>query len=361
MTATTALQVHTPPEMAPAMLAPVPLDKAALKQQLARLSDPDMLKLQNELAAAYDAACKALVGPGDEQQDGNRKFKKKSAWRKLGRHFGINTEIVRDELRLLGEGEFLAVCAVRAISSWGQVAESLGACGSDEESGRRTITMADAIGTAQTRATNRAISDLIAMGEVSAEELGERKTRTRPELTLEDAEALLFPWRDHAKYGGRPLKEVSTKMLLAVSKWAKDKIDAGDDGEKLADLYRACVLITEQRPDLAAARGESPQPTAGEEKGAGEASAQAPESAAPADAPAVANAAPATEPTPTPDPAAESARIHQLTDRLNILLRSERVAPKVQARVRERLAESELTPIVLQQAVGELETAEAPF
>ena len=195
-----------------------PLDKDAIKAQLARLEDPETLELQQRLAAAYDKACAALIGPNDEQEEKGRKFKKKSAWRKLGRHFGISTTIVREDLEQLEGGEFIARCLVRAFAPWGQQTDATGACGSDEESGRRTITMADAIATAQTRATNRAVSDLVAMGEVSAEEIGERAPKNgkarpsnRPELTLEEALELEFPWRNHAKYGGKKLAEVSTR------------------------------------------------------------------------------------------------------------------------------------------------------
>ena len=79
---TTTAMVHTPVPSG----AIAPLDKKSLAAQLARLEDPEMLALQNRLAAAYDAACTALIGPNDVQVEGNRSFKKKSAWRKLGRH-----------------------------------------------------------------------------------------------------------------------------------------------------------------------------------------------------------------------------------------------------------------------------------
>ena len=237
-----------------------PLDKDAIKAQLARLEDPETLELQQRLAAAYDKACAALIGPNDEQEEKGRKFKKKSAWRKLGRHFGISTTIVREDLEQLEGGEFIARCLVRAFAPWGQQTDATGACGSDEESGRRTITMADAIATAQTRATNRAVSDLVAMGEVSAEEIGERAPKNgkarpsnRPELTLEEALELEFPWRNHAKYGGKKLAEVSTRLLLAVGKWAHEKIEAGDAGRAVETLHRATVLILETRDDLEAA------------------------------------------------------------------------------------------------------------
>lgn len=137
------------------------------------------LTVQHQLAAAYDRAVLDLIGPNDVQLEGGRSFKKKSAWRKLQRHFNISTQVISVRHETVGE-TFLATVTVRATAPWGQAAEAVGACGTDEAVGRRTISMADALATAETRATNRAVSNLIAMGEVSAEEIGERKSYEAP-------------------------------------------------------------------------------------------------------------------------------------------------------------------------------------
>lgn len=157
-----------------------PPSAEVLEGYLQALASPAALERSQLLAAAYDAACKSLIGPNDIHREGNREFKKKSAWRKLGRHFQISTEVLGVEhsvvrLREEGEADLLAIVRVRATAPWGQSCEAAGACCTDEETGRRVITVADAIATAQTRATNRAVSDLVAMGEVSADELSERR------------------------------------------------------------------------------------------------------------------------------------------------------------------------------------------
>jgi hypothetical protein len=144
------------------------------KQYLAQLTANDGISHQRQLAAAYDSAVSALIGPNDVQIEGARSFKKKSAWRKLGRYFGISVELVKVERDELANGHFLATVTARAVAPWGQRYEEVGACCTDEATGRRVITIADAIATASTRASNRAISNLIAMGEVSAEEIGDR-------------------------------------------------------------------------------------------------------------------------------------------------------------------------------------------
>ena len=154
------------------VLTPVPFDA---KSYLASLDTEG----QQAMARAYDAACKALIGPNDVQMDKGREFKKKSAWRKLARHFGLSTAVTGVQKEYLGD-VFLATVTVKATGPWGQSSDAVGACATDEATGRRVITIADAIATAETRATNRAVSNLIAMGEVSAEEIGDRSPAPAP-------------------------------------------------------------------------------------------------------------------------------------------------------------------------------------
>lgn len=174
-----------------------------MSDYLGHLRSPEAIKQQQALMSAYDAAVAALIGPNDVQREGDRTFKKKSAWRKLARHFGISTAVIsctREWTAPTGEQpEFVATVVVRATAPWGQSAEAVGACSTDEETGRRQISIADAIATAETRATNRAISNLIAMGEVSAEEI-------RPVLAVEEITPdTVVPF---GKYKGQPISAV---------------------------------------------------------------------------------------------------------------------------------------------------------
>lgn len=189
----------------------------------------DGLTRQQQLAAAYDAACTALIGPNDVQVEGTRTFKKKSAWRKLGRHFGISTEVVKADREWLKD-DFLATVTVRAVAPWGQHTDAVGACCTDEESGRRTITVADSIATAETRATNRAISNLIAMGEVSAEEMN--KSGGGGSKAPADK---LMPF---GKAKGKRLGDLTVPELQRTVTWCKET-DAG----KFADLIAACESV----------------------------------------------------------------------------------------------------------------------
>jgi hypothetical protein len=254
-------------------MALVPLDGAdrfSMQQYLEGITSDDALAAQKSLASAYDRAVDALVGPNDVQEEGKRKFKKKSAWRKLQRHFRISTEVVSSDFRevsivgsLHAPDRLITVVLVRvrAIAPWGQSAEAIGGCGMDEEtpdtegtyedSGKKytrkgkSLSLADMAATAETRATNRAVSNLIASGEVSAEEIGRGRgaygntsasrpprgdsgeRRDRQQATVFDPDAV-FP---RGKHKGSTFREILVKDKQYLEWFHKDcteKIQAQD-------------------------------------------------------------------------------------------------------------------------------------
>lgn len=124
---------------------------------------------------AYQALLPRLLADSDYQGTGSDKFVKKSGWRKIARAFNLSVEIVsisilRDER---GKPE-RAECIARALAPNGQIQDADGYCSIEEFTGKRgsdpkienTLRA-----TATTRAKNRAIADLVGMGEVSAEEM----------------------------------------------------------------------------------------------------------------------------------------------------------------------------------------------
>ena len=178
----------------PGVVAPL-----SFGEVLERLASPEAIEQQRQLMALYDQAVHALVGPNDVHEEGGRQFKKKSAWRKIGRYFGISTEIVRIESRWEWDEEeqikhFVARVTVRGTAPWGQTTEAVGVCSTREKrfytrDGRPNDTARrkaehDCEATAATRATNRVISDLVAAGEVSAEEVegGDHGTDARQSI-----------------------------------------------------------------------------------------------------------------------------------------------------------------------------------
>lgn len=210
-----------------------------MKSYLATVTSPEAFAHQQKLSAAYDAACRALIGPNDVQKEGGREFKKKSGFRKLARHFGISATVVRVEKEYIqgADGlEFLATVTARAVTPWGQTFEQVGACCTDEESGRRSITVADAIATAATRAINRAISDVVAMGEVSAEEMNGR-AGDRHQQKPKRAEEKKMPF---GKQKGVLLGAIGTDDLRGALTWCE--ADA-ERATKFADLIATIKAV----------------------------------------------------------------------------------------------------------------------
>lgn len=122
--------------------------------------------------AKWQAMKSAVVDAGDIQpivRNGKKEaYIKKSGWRKIQVAYGIRTEIL-DHERTDQKGMIFHNYQVRATSPGGSYAEAIGSCNSGERQfahGESDIMM-----TAQTRATNRAISDLVGGGDVSAEEM----------------------------------------------------------------------------------------------------------------------------------------------------------------------------------------------
>lgn len=104
-----------------------------------------------------------------------RDFPRKSAWRKLGKFYKISDEIVDRERVDREDGSFVWRYTVKAIAPDGQYTLGVGSCDSKEihDARRREH---DTESKAHTRAKNRATSDLIGFGQVSAEEMtGEPK------------------------------------------------------------------------------------------------------------------------------------------------------------------------------------------
>lgn len=116
----------------------------------------------------YQAICKSMLDPSDFQKIGDKEFKKKSAWRKLARAFSISDEIIKEEHEINEKYEVWRI-HVKAYTQGGRAAIGVGSCSSRERNFAHMDH--DIYAIAHTRAKNRAISDIIGSGEVSAEEL----------------------------------------------------------------------------------------------------------------------------------------------------------------------------------------------
>lgn len=123
----------------------------------------------------YQELCTKLLTSKDYQlykdKDGKTKrFPKKSAWFKLGKAFNVNTEIISVEVERGKNGQIKE--AYYRVRAWvGNRSVEADASCDIWEKGKAKSSGHDLRTTAETRATNRAISKLIGAGEVSAEEI----------------------------------------------------------------------------------------------------------------------------------------------------------------------------------------------
>jgi len=132
----------------------------------------------NEIVQAwqdYQELKSKLLSETDYQIAAGKKFIKKSGLRKLATAFGISTDVIKEE-RKEYKDYFVYEITVKAIAPSNRFATACASCASNERAFAHIEN--DVRATAQTRATNRAISDLIGGGEVSAEEMNQPSTET---------------------------------------------------------------------------------------------------------------------------------------------------------------------------------------
>jgi hypothetical protein len=194
---------------------------------------------------AYQALLPRLLDESDFQvasrdKDGKeRKFVKRSGWRKIARAFNLSVVLVSHRVERDADGTAIrAEAVVRAIAPNGLCQDGDGYCSIDETRfekahGRKKLEN-DLRATATTRAKSRAISDLVGMGDVSAEELdapGVAEASPELRITTETAIAYLLDGDLTAtepviktlekQYGGR-LPAVALQAICLVAKGVKD-------------------------------------------------------------------------------------------------------------------------------------------
>lgn len=105
---------------------------------------------------------------GREKQS---RFVKKSGWRKFAQFYNLTDRIVEESKEPAGQGGFRWKIKVVCTAPNGRETEGVGMCSSTERGFAHPDH--DVYATAHTRAKNRATSDMIAAGEVSAEEIAD--------------------------------------------------------------------------------------------------------------------------------------------------------------------------------------------
>lgn len=145
------------------------------RSEVIRPLDPDQL-IQS--FTDYQQLLPRLLSDSDYQDAGRgRRFVKKSGWRKIATAFDLDVQIIRSTVDRDDTGQPLrAEVWARAIAPSGRSMDGDGYCSGEEDRfsgprGNRSKLENDLRATATTRAMNRAISGLVGMGEVSAEEI----------------------------------------------------------------------------------------------------------------------------------------------------------------------------------------------
>ncbi len=99
----------------------------------------------------------------------------KAAWRKMSTFFNVDVKVVREWKEDMGDGRWVFYTDYIAVAPNGRMAPGDGACDTHEKHRKDgsviTNSMHNTRGTAHTRGHNRAVSNLVGGGEVSAEEI----------------------------------------------------------------------------------------------------------------------------------------------------------------------------------------------
>lgn len=186
----------------------------------------------------------------DDYQDAGRgkRFVKKSGWRKIATAFDLDVQIIRSEVERDEHGQpARAEVWARAIAPSGRSMDGDGYCSVDEDRfsgprGNKSKLENDLRATATTRAMNRAISGLVGMGEVSAEEVDasaghhqaeEPEASAELQQVVRNALAYLLPDADIdatlagmvQQLGGK-LSRSAGQAIVLTAKAVKDKAEA---------------------------------------------------------------------------------------------------------------------------------------
>jgi hypothetical protein len=130
-----------------------------------------------ESMQAFQQLKTRLLDDNDTVTISGKRYIKRSGWRKIALAFNISVEItsIEHETR---DGIYIVRARAKATAPSGRVSEEIGACDSSEFSGAIAATVHNIETKAATRAINRAISNLVGGGEVSAEEFIEQRQET---------------------------------------------------------------------------------------------------------------------------------------------------------------------------------------
>jgi hypothetical protein len=231
-------------------------DVVATRRPLAPL---DVLETKAAMEV-YQSGMHAVLDPvTDWQTFTDRKgekhsFLKRSGWRKIATWFGLDLEVRSSETDRDVNGDPLRTRVIcRAIAANGRFADGEGACDLHE----RSVTKPehDLLAIAGTRAMNRAISNLVGLGAVSAEELSEgdasavalpfgpiaddalvRDAAVALEKAVPGIDSIEFIGLLQRQFGTEGLPEVAARTLNGLQWWRENRMNGTEqpDNERVA-------------------------------------------------------------------------------------------------------------------------------
>jgi len=133
--------------------------------------------------AEFEALKASLLTGEDYQVIGGKRYIRRSGLRKLGVFFGVSDRILEKERTEREDGSFVWRVVVEVVAPNGRMSVGVGACDSKERGFAHAEH--DVFATAHTRSKSRGISDLVAGGAVSAEEVVEAPGEAPAAPTIE--------------------------------------------------------------------------------------------------------------------------------------------------------------------------------
>lgn len=168
-----------------------------------------------------------------------RKFRKKGYWRSIRTAFGLSVACTADE-RITTAEDWGYRVTYRATSPGGNFADGDGTCMASEKTYSGDASQAtehNIRSHAHTRAFNRAVSNLVGFGEVSAEEM--RQTGDNDDKRLISAPQAKRLWAicqaqkvpeaalrtEMSSYGFQSMRDITRDVYEALCEWAKNYDD----------------------------------------------------------------------------------------------------------------------------------------
>ena len=185
-----------------------------------------------EVMRAFQELKQKVLDANDVVIINGKQYIKRSGWRKIAMAFNISTEIVKIQREKIDNAYIVEVIA-RARTPMGRISEEIAVCDTTEfERGNLQGTLHNIETKATTRAINRAISNLVGGGEVSAEEIikGPDEVVSEREIKEESQQ------KEQQKDPPATIKQINFINNLMKVDNVREFVNKKLNGRKLSDL-----------------------------------------------------------------------------------------------------------------------------